>query len=71
MCFNTYLNQSINQKTSTTKNLRANTVLKKEGGGVRRGVIMIRDSMIFLKPSFSGKLAWGGSLDVAVGVGDR
>ena len=35
MCFKTYLNHPINQKTSQ-KNLRAITVLKKEGGGPAR-----------------------------------
>ena len=49
MCFKTYLNHPINNKTSQKKLPKAITVLKKEGsrGGVRRGMIIITDSMVF------------------------
>ena len=56
MCFKTYLNHPINQKIRREKkNLRAITVFKKEGGGVRRGMIMITDSMVnFVMASLIG-----------------
>ena len=58
MCFKTFLNHPINQKTSQKKP-NAITVLKKEGGGVRRRMIKITDSMVFfLKPSLSNKQKW-------------
>ena len=54
MCFKTYLNHPINKKkTSQKEKPKAITVLKKEGGGVRRGMIMITDSMVFFTPSLS------------------
>ena len=47
-----YLNHPINKKNVAKKTLRAITVFKKKRGGVRRGMIMIADSMVlFLKPS--------------------
>ena len=36
MCFKTFLNHPINQKTSRKKKPKAITVLKKEGGGPAR-----------------------------------
>ena len=57
MCFKTFLNHPINQKTSRKKKPKAITVLKKEGGGVRRGMIMITDSMgFFFMASLSPKV---------------
>jgi hypothetical protein len=52
MFFMTYMNNPIN-KNVAKKKPKPITVLKKEGGGaVRRGMIMITDSMVFfLTPS--------------------
>ena len=58
MCFKTYLNHPINKKRRKKKP-KAITVLKKEGGGVRRGMIMITDSMVFFYPfPKSGSRDW-------------
>ena len=47
MCFKTYLNHPINQKTSRKKKPKGDhSFQKKGGGGVRRGMIMITDSMV-------------------------
>ena len=51
MCFKTYLNRPINKKTSREKNLRAITVLKKEGGGAARYDHEQRFNGFFLKHS--------------------
>ena len=47
MCFKTYLNHQINQKTSQKKNNLRQSQFSKKRGGVRRGMIMITDSMGF------------------------
>ena len=48
MCLKTYLNHPINQKTSQKKQPKGDhSFQKKGGGGVRRGMIMITDSMGF------------------------
>ena len=52
MCFKTYLNHPINQKTSREKKkLRAFTVLKKEGGGLAMYDHDHRFNGFFFKPS--------------------
>ena len=54
MCFKTYLNHPINQKTSQKKkNLRAITVFKKEGGGPARYDHDHRFNGFFFKPSLN------------------
>ena len=47
MCFKTYRNHPINQKTSQKKNYhRRSQFSKNRGGGVQRGMIMITDSVV-------------------------
>ena len=48
MCFKTYLNHPINQKRPKKKpNGDQSSQKRGGGGGVRRGMIMITDSMVF------------------------
>ena len=59
MCLKTYLNHPIIQimlrknkkKIKKIKIKMGNHSYQKRGGGVRRGMIMIKDSMVFFTPS--------------------
>ena len=45
-----YLIAKVLKKTLKKKSSKAITVLQKEGGGVRGGMIMITDSMVIVLP---------------------
>ena len=56
LCFKTYLNHPINQKTLRKKKPKGDHSSQKRGGGVWRGMTMITDSMVFFKPSLIHKM---------------